>query len=211
MYKRQQRLLLGWTPSWAKLKEILLDALGTASQRRQAAHAAIKGARQKQDQSPTELLQYMRIQWEELGQDSLEIMAIEFSEALNYDIKSKLLLVPPQSKMTLRQIEELANSLWRESKRSHPSKGNPPKAERDDRRKRDSKPSGDAGKEAKRTKKGRSAPSKTTKSEASTGKPEDVTCWTCEKKGHYASDCPTKKDKPSSTDEKSGKGKGLKK
>lgn len=49
-----------WTPTWAELKEVMLNALGTPAERRQVAYESLKRCRQRLGQSPTDLLDYMR-------------------------------------------------------------------------------------------------------------------------------------------------------
>ncbi|KAF1365600.1 hypothetical protein EJ07DRAFT_150119 [Lizonia empirigonia] len=59
---------LSWMPTWVDLKQVMLDALGTPAERRQAAYEALKRCRQRTGDSPTDLLDYLRPLWEELGE-----------------------------------------------------------------------------------------------------------------------------------------------
>jgi hypothetical protein len=53
-----------WIPTWAGLKAVMLNSLGTPQERRRQAYEQIKGCRQRAGQSPTELLDYLRPLWE---------------------------------------------------------------------------------------------------------------------------------------------------
>ena len=55
-----------WEPTWEILKQRMLDTLGTPAERYQAAYDAIKDAKQRSGQTPTELLYYLKTQWEEV-------------------------------------------------------------------------------------------------------------------------------------------------
>jgi hypothetical protein len=58
---------LGWMATWVGLKAVMLNLLGTLSERRKLAYDAIKKIRQESGRSPTDLFDYMRPLWEELG------------------------------------------------------------------------------------------------------------------------------------------------
>lgn len=142
-----------WTPTWLELKTVMLNALGTPAERRQAAYEALKRCRQRPGQSPTDLLDYMRPLWEELGDFHPEEMKVlEYTAALHDSIHKDLYLIPYDRRTTLPAVEEQANIISRRL----PSKGagyqslsqgstNQPKKAGRNSRKHQKSPSGSEG------------------------------------------------------------------
>lgn len=103
-----------WTPTWVTLKKVMLNALGTPGERRQNAYNMIKHCKQRPGQSPTDLLDYMRPLWEELGPTHLEDMQVlEYMAALNNSIQLDLYLIPHERRSTIPAMEEQANIIYR--------------------------------------------------------------------------------------------------
>jgi hypothetical protein len=114
----QFRIAPLWAPNWATLKTVMLDSLGTPLERKQQAYEALKRCHQRHGQTPTDLLEYMRPLWEELGlAHSPEMQTLEFMAALNTSIQSDLYLLPSDRRSTLPIIEEQANVIHRRKNR----------------------------------------------------------------------------------------------
>ncbi|XTI94685.1 hypothetical protein V2W45_1181120, partial [Cenococcum geophilum] len=64
-----------------KMKEYILLLLGTVQERKANAFARIKRATQG-NRTPSDLLQYLRVQWRERGIQDKEIQILEFKAAL---------------------------------------------------------------------------------------------------------------------------------
>ena len=61
----------------------MLNALGTPSERKQQAYETLKRTHQKPGQSPTDLLDYLRPLWEELGtSQTTELQVLEYISTL---------------------------------------------------------------------------------------------------------------------------------
>ena len=92
----------------------MLNALGSPQERKQVAYDCLKRAQQRPSQNPTDLLDYMRPLWEELGSSRTpEVQVLEYTAALREDIKKSLLLLPIDRRSTLPQVEEHANLIFR--------------------------------------------------------------------------------------------------
>ncbi|KAF1361305.1 hypothetical protein EJ07DRAFT_154628 [Lizonia empirigonia] len=101
---------LSWMPTWVGLKQVMLDALGTPAERRQAAYEALKRCRQRTGDPPTNLLDYLRPLWEELGElHSPEMQVLEFTAALHDNIQRDLYLILYERRSTILAVEEQAN------------------------------------------------------------------------------------------------------
>lgn len=179
-------------PTWANVKQVMLDALGTPLERKQQAYEQLKRCHQGTTQSPTDLLDYMRPLWEELGTtQSPDMQALEYLSALQDYIQKDLYLLPPDRRTTISMIEEQANVIFRRRTRATP------KAKEEKPKRQHQNNSGSEGdrKTPKTTKKAREAP-KTSKwhKKPETAKKnankDHITCFQCNKTGHYANECP---------------------
>lgn len=122
-----------WAPTWLDLKEKMLEVQGTAQERKQAAFESVKACKQRPGQSPTDLLNYLRPLWVELGEiDRLSDYRIvaEYTAALNEDIKRELHYIPPQGRQTLSQVETEANRIYRKLAKEGKGKKAQPKDKR---------------------------------------------------------------------------------
>ncbi|KAF1980121.1 hypothetical protein BU23DRAFT_548317 [Bimuria novae-zelandiae CBS 107.79] len=181
--------------TWDGLQEKMLDALGTRLERRQQAHNALKRCSQRADQSPTQLLDYIRNYWEELEVTNEDMRVLDYIGCLNSNITSKINLLAPERRNTVALVEEQASIIYRSKQkaREHPTSG----------------PSTKRAKDTKPNSKGDSETPKKAK--------YGVICYHCSKFGHISPNCP-EKDKPAAPGSKeangkpewSGKGKGRK-
>lgn len=88
-------------PTWAMLKQVMLNALGTELERRQVAYEQLLKAKQRHGESPTDLLDYLRPIWEELGETLTKKGHLQaFITALRPDIQRGLLLAPQYRRET---------------------------------------------------------------------------------------------------------------
>jgi hypothetical protein len=185
----------------------MLSTLGTLSERRQEAFDALKSCRLKTGQSPTDLLNYMRPLWEEVGETNEDRMVNEFISALSDPIRKDLDLLPRLQLETLPEVEEHANVIFRRRQRSY---GGRDGGARDSRKRRGSDASGEGTKPAKRARMGQKPPKRSGTGDA---RPDghSVVCWTCRQRGHKSPDCPQRKDKLDGAPEpRPGNGKGQK-
>jgi len=103
-----------WMPTWAKVKLVMLDTLGTALERQQNAYESLRRCKQRPQQSPTDLLDYMRLLWEELGAERTpRVQVLEYTSALLPYIQKYFYLLPADRRDTLPLIEEQANVIFR--------------------------------------------------------------------------------------------------
>ena len=209
----EQEHLPIWKPTWLALKTLMLNALGTEGERKQQAIETLKRVQQKPNQTPTELLDYLRPQWEELGDSyTLEFRVHDYNAALSKEIQDDLALLPWERRKTLLQVEEMANIIYRRRHHSREQRDAKTQNRTTQKRKGSAEPEGNTKppKKAKKATSGHSAPKSTPKADAKATKPT-VTCWGCGEVGHKRPDCP-KAEKPSkdSYQAKSGKEKGQK-
>lgn len=208
-----ERLVMSWQPTWKEFKTVMLNALGTPQERQQLAYDAIRDARQRPNQSPTDLLDYLRPHWEELGDLHGPAMKVfEFTGALREEIKKDLIKLPLERRNTLPLVEESANIIHRQNIKSRPPKEQA--AKKTEVRPRE-KSSGTEGtrkphKKAKNATLGHTSPKWQASGVINADRPK-LTCYNCKQVGHIKPNCPslTKPTAgPSGTQE--GKGKGWK-
>jgi hypothetical protein len=203
-----------WVPTWQALKTVMLNSLGSPQERRQYSYECLKRAHQRANQSPTDLLDYMRPHWEELDSGRTpDLMVHEYVAALRDDIRKALLLLPGDRRATIPQVEEHANLLYRQKDRSGDSKPSQPKEEKN-LAKRGAETKGGSQKPPKtprNTKVPTNGP-KWTKPSPPTTSVFKGRCYKCGEVGHISTNCPDgdKPDKPATTPTGSGKGQGRK-
>ncbi|KAF1936924.1 hypothetical protein EJ02DRAFT_459142, partial [Clathrospora elynae] len=161
----------------------------TESKRMLQASEALRKAAQRPNQSPTELLDYLRLYWEELGSlKPVEAQVLDFTLALHNYIKKDLLMLSPERRNTipLGPVKE---------PREFQPKNNTNKTPKRPRSATLGYLGGNLAKKAKPQ--GRSA---------------DVSCWNCGEPGHTKPNCPkllrADKDSKKSNNLQEGKGKG---
>lgn len=209
----QRRQSASWEASWEDMKAVMLGSLGTPSERRQRAYEALNRAQMLPHQSPTELLDYMRPYWEELGEThtpGLQVMG--YIHALPEDIQKQLFMYPEERRTTLSQVEEIANTIHRQKSRSRPMKGDKAPKDREDSKK-SSKGEGGSIETPKRTKEygtGRNGPKRHKKTQDKSSS-SSITCYGCGEVGHIKTRCPNpNKSKKPKEGQDGGKGKGRK-
>jgi hypothetical protein len=203
-----------WTPTWANVKQVMLGALGTPAERQQTAFESLKRCRQRSNQSPTDLLDYMRLLWEELGASRTpEVQVLEYITALLPQIQRDLFLLPVDRRDTLPQVEEHANVIyWRHSYLDWNNQPEKPK-------KQQRSHSGSEGetKTPKKSKKDNKRPFKPKQPKKDADAPNTTfLCYGCREAGHIRPNCPKAGDKSKLTSPKdkptneAGKEKGSK-
>lgn len=207
----EQTTFPAWVPTWAGLKAVMLNSLGTPQERRRQAYEQLKNCRQRAGQSPTELLDYLRPLWEELGSTiTPELQVIEYTSALRSDIQRDLERLPVAMRCTIPLVEEQANIIFRRTPQASQSKSHTGKQKpfrhrtHSDGSEGDKKPQ----KGPKRTKTGRFG-AKDDKKGESNPSPATITCYNCGEPGHKSFEC-TKPRKQGSDPrkDKAGKEKG---
>lgn len=202
-----------WEPTWFLLKQKMLDTLGTLAERQQKAYDAIKNCRQRHGQSPSELLLYLRTQWEEVGDTNPARHAHEYVCALAEPIRHDLWLIPLPERSTVSQLEELANMITRRQGRDTSTSDKP----RDSRRTAGRTTSGYSDTSApKRVRTGYNSNNDHNLHEIRNNghdrrdsprdrrDPSTMECWNCHKTGHKRHECPS----PPAPDNRDGPGKG---
>lgn len=179
-----------YTASWDEFKSKMLDQLGTLYERQLAASYAIKSAEQRPTQTPTDLLNYLRPQWDEIEQDNPTTQVLDFYHALHPDVRSQLDLLPQEKRRDLPTVEEQANIAWRRVKRSLHAR----KAEQSGKKRgnddNDANGVQSGAKGHKRPKKQTFIEKEnSTNPKGSTEDPENITCWNCGEKGHKKPEC----------------------
>jgi hypothetical protein len=200
-------------PTWVDFKTVMLNALGSKTERRHAAYLQLKNCKQRHNQSPTELLDYLRPLWEELGHEHTSTMKVlEFTTALRKDIQDDISREKDADRATIPQVEEIANRSWRRSRTSQQLRPTDPK-NNGNRPRAGSGESEGAQKPQKKSKKPRSGKFRPKSAKRPDDKPttDEIVCYRCGVAGHRAYDCtePPKGDKGASN-QKAGKGKGQK-
>lgn len=176
-----------WTPTWDDLKEKMLGALGSLEERRQFAYDSIKAAKQRSHQSPTDLLNYLRPLWVEIGEVNPYRMVAEFTAALHEEVRRELRHLPPQNRQTLPQVEESTNRIYRELIAEGKLRK---KSEKDSKRATTPPGSEKSQKGTKRARKDRHGKGSPKESHDSKGGPRFVpTCYACNKEGHIVKFC----------------------
>jgi hypothetical protein len=207
-------VVAGWLPTWAALKEVMLNALGTPAERRQNAYEALRNANQRPNQSPTDLLDYMRPFWEELGNLAPpDIRVVQYIAALSEDVQKELYLMEVDRRDTISKIEEHANVIFRRRTQSKKSRDVSPKktAGRSRRTSPEAEGSRKTPKSAKKPKPSHSGPFKPKASSVDTDHSE-LKCYKCGVVGHISPNCPQNTEGGSnSTNQPAGKAKGRKK
>jgi hypothetical protein len=201
-----------FAPTWAYLKERMLSTLGTPAERQRAAGARIKACHQKKDQTPSDLLDYLRPLWDETGRSDPDVWRQDFYLALLPDIRHDLEKLAYSEYDSLEKLEEKANALYRvqrEMRQKHADH-----QERKDAGKRKNE-AGDEDKE-KSSGQPKKKNKKTTLDSSSITRPsgKEIKCFACGKVGHKRPDCPDndkfKSELASGPKPQSGKGKGQK-
>ncbi|KAF1936812.1 hypothetical protein EJ02DRAFT_459210 [Clathrospora elynae] len=205
---------LAWQPTWDDIKLVMLNALGTESKHMLQASEALRKAVQRPNQSPTELLDYLRPYWEELGSlKPVEAQVLDFTLALHNYIKKDLLMLSPERRNTIPLVEENAMIIYCGKGPVKEPREFQPKNNTNKLGQNLSKPEG-----VKRTpKRPRSATlgysgGNLAKKAKPQGGSTDVSCWNCREPGHTKPNCPkllrANKDSKKSNDLQEGKGKG---
>lgn len=202
-----------WSPTWTQLKAKMLDSLGTLAERQQTAYEMIKRCKQRTNQSPTDLLNYLRPFWEELGEHNTGRQVLEYTASLLDVITKDLYLLPVTQRNTLVLVEEQANTIYRRHGLGNQSKEAKNEQPKDKKRQRDqdqSRGDGKPPKKPRKDRKGGAGPKKAATDAKSPNQTESgFSCYECGEPGHKRPDCPKLKDKAKKNDDnKPGKAKG---
>jgi hypothetical protein len=203
----------GWVPTWHALKAVMLNSMGTPQKRKRQAYEKLKAARQQHGKSPTDLLDYMRPLWEEMGQSATpELQLLEYTSALRLDIQIELERLPFAMRSTIPIIKEQANIVYRRRNPAREQKEKPTKTKTHSRQKGSQSSEGETKtlKKAKKAKPRQSGPKGDKKPHSGTTS-QQITCYKCGEPGHKSFEC-TNPEKPGSDPRatKPGKVKGQK-
>jgi hypothetical protein len=203
----------GWVPTWVELKAVMLNSMGTPQERRKLAYDKLKACRQQQGRTPTDLLDYMRPLWEELGSSiTPEMQLLEYSAALRSDIQAELERLPLPMRCTIPMVEEQANIVYRRKNQTRDHRDQPAREKHSRRREASGEPEGNT-KTLRNAKKPRSAHSgpKRAKAAPPSAPAQAIVCYKCGEPGHRVFEC-TNPAKPGFVPRAphAGKEKGLK-
>ena len=188
--------------NWSFLKQTMLDSLGSTFERKQLAREKIRNARQRQ-YTPTELLNYLKTQWEEINpsaalDDTNEDHIHDYYSALDSKIKERLDNVE-QEWHSLVALEAKANQQYRALStlhrpgrtRSAPDEyqrnASPFKRPRYNNDQREP-PSGNGARPQ------QPLPPRNNTDHNRDGWKRHVECFNCHKRGHLKRDCPESND-----------------
>lgn len=209
----EKSVLPGWFPTWVELKLVMLNSLGTPGERKQRAYEQLMKAKQLPTQSPTELLDYLRPFWEELGTEyTPQLQVLGYVSALRPEIREDVERLPIGMRSLLWQVEEQANIVYRRLNQRRTQKEATTKTREFKHTNLNPQQEGQL-RDHKRRKRGRPTQSGPLKDEKSGSgpKPKKVTCYNCGEPGHMSPDC-TNPKKPGADPRtsKTEKGKGQK-
>ena len=98
-------------PTWAIMKRVMLDSMGSEAERRQRAHDKLKTVTQG-NRNPQELLEELKVLWQEVKEDREDQKILGFTSALTTGLRYRLSLHPTQA-TSLQEAEERANLAFR--------------------------------------------------------------------------------------------------
>ena len=112
-----------WQPTWTEFKTVMLNALGPQEQRKLAAHQALKSIKQDWNQDPNDLLSKLDTLWTELGQSYPEEQRImDFVGALLPTVQKDLLLLEPEQRSSITDVNSRARLIWNRYRREKPQR-----------------------------------------------------------------------------------------
>ena len=198
-----------WTPIWDDLSTWALNRLGPAYEREQKAFDELRTIKQN-GRLPIDLLSELRPLWVETAMEKPSLQVKSFISALDEDIRKKVVYDYLKAAETVQEAEDRALRAYRQregpnKKSSGPGKRKRPDEDKEDHKKDSSKvvETKETTKESKKPKGGKKWSKKVerkqyTKDADGNAKKtplrpiEEVECFKCHKKGHYASSCPEK-------------------
>ena len=181
----------------------MLNALGSRMQRTLQAEGALKRARQRGEQSPSEFLDYLRPLWEELdmiGATEEQRRVRNYINCLQEDVKLFLSALDEEQINTVAKVQEKATNFWLTSRPRKNSSFTQERQKSGEKRRTDP---GEPERPPKRGNyRGRGRGGRQGSNLARNGARDtkfERTCYHCNIKGHLSPDCPTR-DQPAAVD-----------
>lgn len=177
------------------------------------AYEQLQKAKQLPSQSPTELLDYLRLIWEELGTEyNLQLQVLSYVAALRTEIREDVERLLISMREHLWQVEEQANISHRRLHHQRLNRDNQNKLKEQKRQGNHPKTEGNT-KDPKGRKRGKLGQNGSLRNKkfGSGPKKKKIKCFNCREPGHYLNKCKNeKKPRLDPREEKTGKDKGQK-
>jgi hypothetical protein len=168
----------------------MLRSLGAPEERRIAANDQIKNCKLRHNQSPLDLLDYLRGCWEELGETNEERKKLDFIGCLSQPLRLHLQSITPDLKRTLADTAFQASTAHRAHRKGNSGNLQDNKDTKSTSSSIKREGAQETPRKTKKFRKRGSGSNNASSSSTSTKDAKlDVTCYHCGKRGHIKPNC----------------------